>query len=173
MIIAPERRSGNHKCCRCNQPNQCELHIHHVHRLISAFAAARRSSFGIFPPQTGLLPLRRILARKYCARSMNDMPSVSLSLLMQHRKGSRQRLHIFFGLRCRFSSSGSSLNRFFSLFFLGFFSIFQRCLSLSTALSTPLSSSSGASAPGGDSGSADAFSASSVPSCSLPSSLSL
>ena len=56
------------------------------------------------------------------------------------------------------------------MFFLGFFSIFQRCLSLSTALSTPLSSSSGASAPGGDSGSADAFSASSVPSCSLPSS---
>ncbi|MFQ9126625.1 MAG: hypothetical protein ACLR4Z_07345 [Butyricicoccaceae bacterium] len=90
---------------------------------------------------------------------MNDMPSVSLFALMQHRKGSRQRLHIF-GFGCRFFFR-IILKPFLFLVLSGLFSIFQRCLSLSTALSTPLSSSSGASAPGGDSGSADAFSASS------------
>ena len=99
MIIAPEQRSGNHKCCRCNQPNQCELHIHHGHRLISAFAAARRSSFGIFPPQTGLLPSSHFGS---ILRSFHERHAFRLALaLMQHRKGSRQRLHIF-GLRCRF-----------------------------------------------------------------------
>ena len=75
---------------------------------------------------------RRILAR-YCARSTNDIPSVSVSFCWSIAIAADRGFSSFspFGASC---SDGSSLN-FLCVF--GFFSIFHRLLSLSTALSAP------------------------------------